>query len=166
MKLILCLLVLFAALVYATSEKHGWDRDDKEMLAKYRRDYFHRHGHRRPHLHYQVHRGRTNLHFPVHRGRPNLHPDKPLQQNDEVATSESNVRVPWTSLKPADTKESIPEENGQQEEPVREVCGNHVCNANEYCCNPSCGICVTPGMVCIQIACGDGNTPFISAETK
>lgn len=34
-------------------------------------------------------------------------------------------------------------------------CGNTVCGEGLYCCNASCGMCVPPGMMCIQIACVD-----------
>ena len=34
-----------------------------------------------------------------------------------------------------------------------ESCGQVVCPAGEVCCNSSCGICVPPGGVCIQMFC-------------
>lgn len=36
-----------------------------------------------------------------------------------------------------------------------EQCGNVVCAAGTECCNRSCGICVLPGGVCLQMACVD-----------
>jgi hypothetical protein len=32
-------------------------------------------------------------------------------------------------------------------------CGDTTCGQGTYCCNASCGMCVKPGMACIQIAC-------------
>ncbi|KAK3900508.1 hypothetical protein C8A05DRAFT_35849 [Staphylotrichum tortipilum] len=32
-------------------------------------------------------------------------------------------------------------------------CGNTVCEAGLTCCNPSCGMCVKPGMMCTQQVC-------------
>jgi hypothetical protein len=32
-------------------------------------------------------------------------------------------------------------------------CGNTVCEAGAYCCNPSCGVCVKPGMACTAHIC-------------
>lgn len=34
-----------------------------------------------------------------------------------------------------------------------EPCGGNVCGPEEYCCNPSCGICAPLGGACIQVAC-------------
>ncbi len=34
-----------------------------------------------------------------------------------------------------------------------EPCGETTCGPGTYCCNASCGMCVKPGMFCIQIAC-------------
>jgi hypothetical protein len=34
-----------------------------------------------------------------------------------------------------------------------ESCGDTTCGPGTYCCNASCGMCVKPGMACIQIAC-------------
>lgn len=39
-----------------------------------------------------------------------------------------------------------------QDAPV-EQCGNRVCPPGTYCCNASCGICLEPGLGCIQIVC-------------
>ncbi|MCO4747997.1 MAG: hypothetical protein KC912_24605 [Proteobacteria bacterium] len=44
-------------------------------------------------------------------------------------------------------------------EPEGEVCGDTVCGEGLECCNASCGICVEPGNVCIQLACV-GDTGF------
>jgi hypothetical protein len=35
-------------------------------------------------------------------------------------------------------------------------CGLLMCNASQYCCNPSCGICAPLGGSCIQTVCNDG----------
>jgi hypothetical protein len=34
-----------------------------------------------------------------------------------------------------------------------EACGKNTCSAGMVCCNPSCGVCVKPGMFCTQQAC-------------
>lgn len=36
-------------------------------------------------------------------------------------------------------------------------CGSTTCNSNEYCCNPSCGVCAPLGGVCTQQFCGAVN---------
>jgi hypothetical protein len=33
------------------------------------------------------------------------------------------------------------------------TCGGNLCGANEYCCNPSCGICAPKGGACILMVC-------------
>ncbi|KAK4451294.1 hypothetical protein QBC34DRAFT_401640 [Podospora aff. communis PSN243] len=38
--------------------------------------------------------------------------------------------------------------------PNSQVCGPTICEKGLVCCNASCGMCVKPGMACIQIACG------------
>lgn len=38
----------------------------------------------------------------------------------------------------------------REEKPVGEKCGNAVCGAGTYCCNPLMSICVKEGMMCIQ----------------
>ena len=37
--------------------------------------------------------------------------------------------------------------------PVEEGCRENVCGPDEYCCNPSCGICAPLGGACIQVEC-------------
>lgn len=32
-------------------------------------------------------------------------------------------------------------------------CGPTSCGAGEFCCNPSCGVCLPPGYACAQVAC-------------
>jgi hypothetical protein len=39
-------------------------------------------------------------------------------------------------------------------EPVVELCGDKVCGSDEFCCNPSCGICAPDGGFCTQQYCG------------
>lgn len=40
------------------------------------------------------------------------------------------------------------------------VCGPNTCNTGQVCCNPSCGICVSPGATCDQSPCtGAPRTP-------
>jgi hypothetical protein len=34
-----------------------------------------------------------------------------------------------------------------------EPCGGIICPKGKYCCNPSCNICVLPGMSCTQQSC-------------
>lgn len=36
---------------------------------------------------------------------------------------------------------------------IGEVCADNVCGSDEFCCNPSCGICAPMGGACIEIAC-------------
>lgn len=36
-------------------------------------------------------------------------------------------------------------------------CGSTTCHSNEYCCNPSCGVCAPRGGVCTQQFCGAVN---------
>ncbi|MGK3958980.1 hypothetical protein WMF38_38725 [Sorangium sp. So ce118] len=53
----------------------------------------------------------------------------------------------------------------EQEEPTQEAeqeigsqpCGSNVCTGGTVCCNASCGWCVPKGMMCIQIACSQGD---------
>ena len=42
-------------------------------------------------------------------------------------------------------------ERDEEDETVS--CGNTVCEAGTYCCNPSCGVCVLPGMSCTMQVC-------------
>jgi hypothetical protein len=39
------------------------------------------------------------------------------------------------------------------------ACGSSLCEAGEFCCNESCGICAPRGGVCIQIQCGHAPVP-------
>jgi hypothetical protein len=45
-------------------------------------------------------------------------------------------------------------------------CGDdHVCEADEYCCNPSCGICATKGGICWDMFCDERGKDTLSSDS-
>ncbi|KAK4442917.1 hypothetical protein QBC34DRAFT_222647 [Podospora aff. communis PSN243] len=46
----------------------------------------------------------------------------------------------------------------------RVQCGASLCASGMTCCNPSCGICTAPGMMCTQQVCTDKPDPIVEPK--
>ncbi|KAK0631198.1 hypothetical protein B0T14DRAFT_417318 [Immersiella caudata] len=48
----------------------------------------------------------------------------------------------------------------------RVQCGASLCASGLTCCNPSCGICTAPGMMCTQQVCTEKPDPIVEPKPK
>jgi hypothetical protein len=69
---------------------------------------------------------------------------------------------------PQDVEKNDPSAGAEQEGPAS--CGSVMCGAGQICCNPSCGICTAPDVMCTQQFCdtpeqaGDAAAPAMSCD--
>lgn len=76
--------------------------------------------------------------------------DQPLDQPLDL--DQPQIQMTPMDAQPAALENEAQEPLFVQEAPVTQ-CGNRVCPPGTYCCNASCGICLPPDQVCIQIVC-------------
>ncbi|MDB4989358.1 MAG: hypothetical protein JWN04_4536 [Myxococcaceae bacterium] len=70
---------------------------------------------------------------------------------------------------PKDVEQNDPSAGAEQGGPVS--CGSITCGEGQICCNPSCGICTAPDVMCTQQFCdtpegsGDAAAPAVSCAS-
>jgi hypothetical protein len=78
---------------------------------------------------------------------------QPTDESEDVAVESAALKTPCTKLCIIGYHLNNSCQCVADHQSKKITCGSNTCNAGEYCCNASCGICAPMGAMCIQAVC-------------